>query len=79
MEDGGLEFACFLFPFSVGSRGRFLTSQQIIILNFLEQQGKLEQEKLRKCIQRDSIQKLGSIEVHTDVSNQGGSLTLFPA
>lgn len=58
----------------MGSRGRFLTSQQIIILNFLEQRGKLEGEKLRKHLERDNIQKLGSIERHTDVANEGGSL-----
>lgn len=58
----------------MGSREQYLTSQQIIILESLEHQGKLEQEKLRKRIKRNDTQKLNSIEKHTDVFNKGRKL-----
>lgn len=69
----------------MGSKGQYLTSQQIIILNFLEHQRKLEQEKLRKHVKRNYTPNLNSIEKQTDpaVLNQGRtfsseSLTLSP-
>lgn len=62
------------FHFSAGSREQYRTSRQIIILDFLEHQGKLEQEKLRKRVKRDSTQKLNSIENQSDVLSEGRKL-----
>lgn len=59
------------FHFRVGSKGPYLMSQQIIILNFLEHQRKLEQEKVGQRIKRKDIPNLSSIEKHTDVLNTG--------
>lgn len=49
-------------------------SRQIIMLDFLEHHGKLEQEKPRKSVERNNTQKLSSIEKQTDVLNEGRTL-----
>lgn len=66
------------FHFSVGSKGRYLTSQQIIILNFLEHQRKLEQEKLRKQMKRNYPPDLDAVgkQTDTDVFDREGNFLL---